>query len=183
MSTSAPITAEQLLRLPRGGRRYELVAGELKTMAPAGWKRGVVVSEVHAILSEFVRKHKLGRMFGAETGFLLERDPDTVRAPDAAFIHRDHLPQQDSAEAFWPGAPDLAVEALSPGDTEREVKDKVDAWLTAGAVAVWEVHPGDSTVTVHRGGHDAEVLGEDATLDGGDVVPGLRCQVRDFFAG
>jgi Uma2 family endonuclease len=183
MSTTAPITAEQLLQLPRGERRYELVAGELRTMAPAGWKHGVVVSEVHAILSQFVRKHKLGRMFGAETGFLLERDPDTVRAPDVAFIHRDHLPQQDPAEAFWPGAPDLAVEVLSPGDTEREVKEKVDAWLSVGAAVVWEVNPGDGTVTVHRGPDDAELLGEDDTFDGGPVVPGFRCRVRDFFAG
>lgn len=183
MSTTSPMTAEQLLRLPRGERRYELVAGELKTMAPAGWKHGVVVSEVHAILAEFVRKQKLGRMFGAETGFLLERDPDTVRAPDVAFIHRDHLPPQDPPEAYWPGAPDLAVKVLSPGDTEREVKDKVDAWLTAGAACVCGVHPGDCTVTVHRGPDDAEVLGKDDTLDGGDVVPGFRCQVRAFFAG
>lgn len=183
MSTTAPITAEQLLRLPRGQWRYELVAGELKTTAPAGWKHGVVVSTVHAILAAHVRKQKLGRMFGAETGFLLDRDPDTVRAPDVAFIHSDHLPQSDPAEACWPGAPDLAVEVLSPGDNAREVKEKNDAWLAAGALAVWEVNPGDGTVTVHRGPDDAEVLGEDDPLDGAEMVPGFRCNVREFFAG
>ena len=111
------------------------------------------------------------------------RNPDTVRAPDVAFIHRDHLPEHDPPEAYWPGAPDLAVEVLSPGDTQREVDDKVEAWLAAGAAQVWEVNPGDETVTVHRGPNDAEVLGENDTLDGGEAVPGFRCHVSEFFAG
>ncbi|MEQ8787751.1 MAG: Uma2 family endonuclease [Pirellulaceae bacterium] len=182
MSTTTPMTAEQLLGLPRDGRRYELVAGELKTMTPAGWKHGMIVGDLHVILGEFVREKKLGRIFGAETGFLIQRDPDTVRAPDVAFLHRDHLPQQDPPEAYWPGAPDLAVEVLSPGDTIGEVTEKTEAWLAAGAAQVWLVNPGDGTVTVHRAPGDVEILCQDDTLEGGDVVPGFRCRVGEIFA-
>src|SRR2546426_628725 len=147
MSTTTSVTADELLALPTGmGKRYELIAGELRTMSPAGWRHGEIIANVSELLGVFIRKTNLGRRFGAETGFLLRRDPDTVRAPDFAFIANEHLPKAKPKEAFWPGAPDLAVEVLSPGDTSGEVSEKIEEWLTAGCKAVWVIDPKLQTV-------------------------------------
>jgi len=181
MSVTTPITAEQLLQMPDDGHRYELVAGELKKMTPAGWKHGDVGGRLHSLLGRHVLEHELGKIFFAETGFLLSRDPDTVRAPDIAFIHKDHLPASLPEEAFWPGAPDLAVEVASPGDTTGEVDEKVRAWLDVGAVMVWVVNLQWKTVTVYRSPTDIKTLTAADELTGQDAVPGFRCRVGDIF--
>jgi Uma2 family endonuclease len=113
---------------------------------------------------------------------MISRDPDTVRAPDFAFIHKDRLPAVDPEEAFWPGAPDLAVEVLSPADTVAEVDDKVKAWLTAGALMVWVVNPKWESVTVYRSATNITTLTKNDQLEGQDVVPGFACRVEDIFA-
>jgi len=107
MSTTTPVTADQLLRMPDDGYRYELVAGELRKMVSASWEHGAVGSNLHSFLGPYIREKKLGQAFIAEGGFLIARDPDTVRVPDIAFIHKDHLPATRPEEAFWPKAPDL----------------------------------------------------------------------------
>jgi len=183
MSISTPVTAEQLLRMPEDGCRYELVAGELRKMTPSGWKHGDVGGRLHALLGRHVLQDELGKIFFAETGFLLTRDPDTVRAPDIAFIHKDHLPTELPEEAFWPGAPDLAVEVVSPGDTFGEVDEKVQAWLDAGARMVWVVNPQGRNVTVYRSATDVKTLTPSDELSGEDVVPGFACRVGEIFAG
>jgi len=182
MSTTTLVTADQLLRMPDDGYRYELVAGELSKMTPGGWQHGAVGGQLHALLGHHVLEHKLGKIFFAETGFLLARDPDTVRAPDIAFISKDRLPATPPKEAFWPGPPDLAVEVVSAGDTVKEVDEKVKAWLDAGARMVWVVDPVWQTVTVYRAATDIRVLTEKDELTGANVVPGFRCPVRDIFA-
>ncbi len=182
MSTITLVTADQLLAMPDDGYRYELVAGELQKMTPAGWKHGAIGGLLQGWLARYVEQHGLGRIFLAETGFLIARDPDTVRAPDIAFIHKDHLPAENPEDAFWPGAPDLAVEVVSPGDTFKDVDDKVKAWLDAGAMMVWVVNPNGRNVTVYRSTTDVKTLTENDELDGRDVVPGFRCRVGDIFA-
>ena len=114
MSTTTRVTADQLFEMPDDGHRYELVAGELRKMVLSDWKHGAIGGQLNGWLARHIQQQKLGRIFCAETGFLLARDPDTVRAPDFAFIHKAHLPAEAPEEAFWPGAPDLAVEVLSP---------------------------------------------------------------------
>jgi len=182
VSISSPVTADQLLRMPDDGYRYELVAGELRRMTPAGWKHGAVGGRLQGWLASHIEQQDLGRIFLAETGFLISRDPDTVRAPDIAFIRKDHLPGKDPQEAFWPGAPDLAVEVISPGDTTGELDDKVRAWIDAGAMTVWVVSPKWQNVTVYRSLTDIKILNEDDELDGQDAVPGFRRRVGDIFA-
>src|SRR3954468_23600502 len=151
MTTTTIVTADELLALPTGmGKRYELVAGELRVMSPAGWVHGEIVANIAELVGAFIRQQKLGRRFGAETGFLLRRDPDTVRAPDFAFIADARLPKTKPTEACWPGAPDLAVEVLSPGDRTGEVDEKIEEWLAAGCAAVWVVDPKLQTVTIYR---------------------------------
>jgi Uma2 family endonuclease len=181
MSTITPVTAEQLLRMPYDGFRYELVGGELRKMSPAGWKHGDIAQTISVLLGPYIRQHGLGKCFATDTGFLIERDPDTVRAPDFAFIAKENLPPEDPPDAFWPGAPDLAVEVLSPGDTTGEVDEKIEMWLAAGVKAVWIVDPQLKTVTIHRSAIDIETRTVNDQLDGGDVVPGFSCQVAEVF--
>lgn len=181
MSATTPVTAEQLLRMPNDGFRYELVAGELKKMPPSDWRHGAVGGQLHSLLGLRILRDRAGRIFLAKTGFLLSRDPDTVRAPDIAFIRKDHLPASPPREAFWPGAPDLAVEVASPGDTVREIDDKVKAWLDAGAMAVWVVNPAWQSVTVYRSTTDIRVLTVNDELTGDEIVPGFRCRVGEIF--
>ncbi len=172
-------TAEQLLRNPHIGR-CELIRGELRMMSPSGARHGLVAGNLFVAIASHVRARGLGRAFAAETGFQICRDPDTVRAPDVAFVKtgRPAAP----ARGFYPGAPDLAVEVLSPDDRPGYVREKVVEWLEAGARAVWVVDPDDRTATVHEPGRKAKRLGEGGILRGGDVLPGFELPVRAIFA-
>ena len=181
MSTTTPVTANQLLRMPDDGYRYELVAGELRKMSPGSWKHGAIGGRIHTHIGHYAERHDLGRVFNAETGFLIERNPDTVRAPDLAFIHKDHLPSTDPDDAFWPGAPDLAVEVISPGDSRTEVAEKVEAWLAAGTMMVWVIDAKLRTVAVHRPTGDVHTLTEADEIDGGDLLPGFKMPVATIF--
>lgn len=183
-TTTQPMTADELLKLPRGRFRYELVKGELITMSPAGSEHGVVIMNLAAPLAQYVKKNKLGIVFGAETGFKIAENPDTVLAPDVAFISREHIPESGIPKKYWPGAPDLAVEVLSPGDTKREVEKKVGQWLSAGSRLVWTVDPAKKSVTVYRASaasSSASTFSETDVLDGEDVVLGFHCHVSELF--
>lgn len=150
-------------------------------MSPFGWRHGIVVDSVEHLIGAFVRRHNLGRGFGAETGFLLKRDPDTVRAPNYAFVANQNLPAKEPVEAFWPGAPDLVVEVLSPDNRMGEVNEKIAEWLEAGCAAVWIVDPKTQAVTIYRSLADVEVLTAGEVLSGSPVLPGFFCAVDEFF--
>jgi Uma2 family endonuclease len=123
------ITADQLFGMKDDGFRYELVNGELRKMTPSGFNHGKVVARLTAPLTLHVEANRLWAVLGAETGFKLTSDPDTVRAPDIAFVKRERILASGETEKFWPGPPDLAVEVLSLSDTVYEVEDKVTSWL------------------------------------------------------
>ena len=172
--TASRMTAEDLLALPGGrGERHELIRGELHTMPPAGGEHGRVHVRIGARLLPYVLEHSLGEVFGAETGFRVERDPDTIRAPDTAFLRTERWREQRRPDAFIEGPPDLAVEVVSPGDTSEEVQEKALFWLDAGTRLVWVVHPRRRTITVYWPDHRSEILRPDDMLDGGDVLPGF----------
>ena len=177
-----PMTAEELLRLPDGNCRHALVRGELQRMAAAGFRHGVVVMNVAGPLSRHVKAHRLGVVCGAETGFVLARRPDTVLAPDMAFVRQDRIPASGPPAAFWEGAPDLAVEVTSPGDTRPEVADKVASWLAAGTRLVWVVDPDGESVTVQGPDRAPRRLAGSGVLDGEPLFPGFRLPVADVFA-
>lgn len=182
MSTEVKLmTADELLALPRDEFRYELVNGELKKMSPAGHNHGRVTIRLTLPIAQHVRDHKLGEVYAAETGFKLGSKPDTVRAPDIAFIRQQRVAEVGETKGYWPGAPDLAVEVLSPNDTIEEVEEKVSEWLTAGTRQVWVVSAKLRTVTLYRSPIDISVLTENDLLDGGDVLPGFRIQVKEIF--
>jgi Uma2 family endonuclease len=175
------MTADELFALPDDSQRHELVYGEHRIMAPAGGEHGAISAGLIVQLGAYVRKHKLGRVFTSETGFWITRDPDTVRAPDAAFVRTARIPKSGLPIGFWPGAPDLAVEVTSPSDTLEEVEDKVQQWLASGTALVWVVNPKRRTVTVYSSPSQATILAVNDELDGGEVLPGFRIRVSEIF--
>jgi len=184
MSTTItrPVTADELLAMPDDGYCYELIKGELIRVSPPGAEHGSVTMHVAGPLYEYVKKHSLGVVYAAETGFKLEADPDTVRAPDVAFISAARRKQVGHVQGYWVGAPDLAVEVLSPYGRPRKVEGKVANWLEAGARLVWVVNSKSRTITVYRSLTEILVLTEKDTLDGGDVVPGFQIAVAEIFS-
>ena len=182
MATSRTFrTADELLRWPQDGQRHELVRGELRTMPPAGGNHGMVAMEVGGQLRDHIKPRRLGYVFAAETGFRIHRDPDTVLAPDAAFVALERLSDQPALRGFVPLVPDLVVEVVSPFDTAAEVEAKVQTWLRAGVRLVWVVHPATRSVTVYRSLTDVQVFAEADELDGHPVLPEFRCPVRELF--
>jgi Uma2 family endonuclease len=174
------MTAEQLLAAPGLGR-CELIQGELIKMSPVGFEHGSIVTNVSLALGGFVKQHGLGRVAGSETGFRISRDPDTVRAPDVAFVRAQRVPPEP-VRGYFEGAPDLAVEILSPHDRATDVLDKVHQWLRAGCQVVWVVDPEKRTVTVYEAPDRAMMLARGDELSGGELLPGLRLPVVEVFA-
>jgi len=176
-----PVTADELLRMPDDGLRRELVRGELRVMTPAGRPHGKVSLRIGARLEPHVAAHGLGEAYDGQTGFRIASDPDTVLAPDISFIGRERLKVVGDAQGFIPGAPDLAIEVVSPGDSSDEVEEKVFVWLSAGCRMVVTVNPKRRTATVYRSHSDILHLTEHDVLDGGEVVPGWKLPLRELF--
>ena len=183
MTTKARLrTAEELLAMPDDGFRYELLRGELIKMPPAGHMSSFYEMRVGIKLSAFIDENKLGRTYSSNGGFRLASNPDTVLAPDASFVRQERVDAVGDGDGYFPGAPDLAIEVISPSDRYTEVEAKVEEWLNAGTLMVVVVNPRNRTVRVYRSLTDSILLTEANTLDGGDVVPGWRLPVSDIFA-
>lgn len=174
------MTAAELEQLPDDGFRYELVNGELRQMPPTGGEHGDRAMRLSAPLAVHVYQNDLGIVLAAETGFKI--DDFNVRAPDCAFVSNDRLKLQGLPRGFFPFAPDLAVEVISPGDTKAEVKEKAEWWLAVGTRLVWVVDPKRQTVTAyHAASGKTTIYKLGDTLDGLDVVPGFALPVADIF--
>jgi Uma2 family endonuclease len=132
-------------------------------------------------LNAFIEAHKLGEFFAAETGFILARNPDTVRAPDAAFVGAARIPPSGLPEGYFPGAPDLAAEVVSPNDTASEVQAKVADYLSAGSRLVWVIYPDLRQVAVFDAARANRILAASDQLDGGDVLPGFSLVLAELF--
>ena len=177
--TTHLMTAEDLAKLNDWSHRYELIKGELLTMSPAGDEHGAVTINLSILLGVYVKANNLGVLRSADTGFKLETNPDTVLAPDVAFIASARAGTRVSG--FRSGPPDLAVEVISPGDTQREVERKTALWLELGAISVWNVNPKKRTVEVNRANGEKRLFHEDDELVD-DTVPGFRLKVSEIFA-
>jgi Uma2 family endonuclease len=153
----------------------------LQRLSPAGTEASAIAIRIAGRLDAFAFARGLGTFTGADGGYFFGRDPDTVRAPDVAFVRADRLPPTDLWEAYSPVVPDLAVEVVSLGDGAREVAEKVAFYLAHEVQLVWVVRPRPRTVTVHPAEGDPVVLGEGDVLDGGEVLPGFRLPVADLF--
>lgn len=165
-------TADDLWRMSSDAR-FELVRGELRPMPPpAGDEHGFYSMDLSAYVTVHVRNHDLGRCYAAETGFLIARNPDTVLAPDFAFVAKERL-TGPPGKKYVPLVPDLVLEVRSPNDTPSEVAEKVADWLAAGVRLVWELNLKDRTLTVYRPDADPRPLGPGDTLTGENVLPGF----------
>ena len=181
-TTTQPLTAEDLFRMPDDGNRYELVKGELRTMPPPGFRHGLIMINFAAPLKRYVQENRLGAVSAGDPGFLLARDPDVLRAPDVAFVSAARIAAAGEPTGYWQGAPDLAVEILSPSDTVVDVEEKTDDWLTLGCAMVVLVNDRRRTVTVHRPGAAPRTLRGDDVFEGEEVIPGFRLPLADIFA-
>jgi len=174
------MTAEELLALDLPNKRTELVRGRLMVREPAGYEHGRVAARILGRLSAHVSSTGCGELLAAETGFTLQRRPDTVRAPDVAYLRADRAPAPGT-RGFPELAPDLAVEVRSPDDSHRELAEKVADWLAAGTQVVWVVDPRARTLVVHTSDQAPRTLGEADTLTGGEVLPGFAVVVRELL--
>jgi Uma2 family endonuclease len=174
------MTATELERLALPGKVTELVRGQLVVREPPGTRHGAIAANLAYYLGDFVRRHAIGTVFAQDTGFKITSDPDTVRAPDVAFVAReraDRIPARGYAEL----APDLLAEVLSPEDRPGEVLAKVADWLGAGARMVWVVDPERAEVRVYRADGSVQMLGRDDSFYGEDVLPGFACPVASVL--
>jgi Uma2 family endonuclease len=175
-----PMTAEELLRISLPNLRTELVDGELFVSEPAGFVHGVVAQRIALAMGVHVNSYHLGIVVAAETGFVLRRGPDTVRAPDVGFIARERIPDPPP-RGFAELAPDLVAEVLSPDDRPGAVAAKTNDWLASGVRVVWIVDPARRTAHVWRSDGSVTDLAVGDALDGEGVIPGLRVPLDDLF--
>lgn len=182
MSTFAPtrlITADELFAMGDIGR-CELIYGEIVMMSPAGVAHGIVAMRIGRFVSEFVDQHDLGIVLAAETGFKIESNPDLVRAPDVSFIRKQRL-TGGLPKGFFEGVPDLAVEVVSPGDTKREVSEKVDMWLANGAAVVWVADPKSQTAVIRRVGQKPATLTIADDIRDEPMLPGFLLPLTKVY--
>lgn len=176
MTVGTLMTADELLRLPHDGWRYELVRGELKKMSPSGGRHGHVAANLIVSLMNHVKRNHLGGIvYASEVGFRISRNPDTVRAPDAAFVRAERAVD---TTGFVDGPPDVAVEVVSSSDRYSEIEEKTLQWLQAGTQVVIIADPGTRTIRVHRTSGAIHVTD---TVEIDDVIPGWRISLADAF--
>jgi Uma2 family endonuclease len=180
MAPQGLLTADELLHVNLPDKRTELVMGVLLVREPAGGRHGRIAADLTWRLRTYVEQTKLGTVYAAETGFTLTRNPDTVRAPDVAFIRRDRLPHPEPT-GFPALAPDLVVEVLSPNDRPGETLARVADWLTGGTRLVWVVDPERRKARVYREDGTEGLVTEDQALEGEDVLPGFSCSLAGIL--
>ncbi|CAG0950643.1 hypothetical protein PLCT2_00170 [Planctomycetaceae bacterium] len=172
------VTADDLLNL-KDSKFLELVEGRIIPVTPSGDEAGELALWIGYLLMGFVMTNDLGTVAGADTGFRIARNPDTVRSPDVSFITKARL--RPHTGKFFEGAPDLAVEVISPSNTSTEMQEKIDQFFAPGARLIWLVYPGQRLVVVHYPGGTSKTFREDMTLEGGEVLPGFSLPVHEVF--
>ena len=177
MAERTNITAEELFWMGPGSR--ELVRGKVIEMTPGGADHGEIGVRIAAEVLMHARHHDLGRVYGSDTGFTLFRGPDTVRAPDVAFVRKARAGR---TRKYFEGSPDLAVEVLSPSDRASELRERLRDYFAAGTLLVWVLDPATRTATVHRPNGSSQEIGPEGGLDGEDLLPGLRIDLAPLFA-
>ncbi len=174
------LTAEEVWRLPVTGTRRELVRGEVVETMPPGGRHGAIAVVLAMLLRLWVQKTG-GGYVGVEAGYILSRNPDTVRGPDVSYLRGERLPATGVPEGFWALAPDLAVEIVSPSETADEVREKVRDFLQAGTPLVWTIYPRTVEVIVHTADGLARTYSGDDVLEFPTVLPGFSCTVIELF--
>jgi Uma2 family endonuclease len=181
MATTKLMTADDLLKMPDDGRRWELDRGVLREMNPSSYRSSKIAGRVNAALSAFIEARGLGDVIPPECGFCFERDPDVVLSPDGAFIRADRVPPDDAQDRFAEVAPDLVVEVNSPTDRPADVRAKVERYLSYGVAEIWVVDPPSRSITRFRQEREPQVLQEADVMDGDEALPGFRLDLGALF--
>jgi Uma2 family endonuclease len=171
-------TDEELMALPDDGRKHELVEGEL-IMSPTGFQHGYISLRLAAAMMDFALKRRLGIVVDSSTGFRLASG--NCRSPDISFVGKERLGTGEITKKFFEGAPDLAVEVLSPEDAPEAVTAKLKEYFENGTRLAWVISPEERTVFLHRDREPAKTLKEGGTLNGEEVLPGFSFPVLDLF--
>ena len=181
LTAERPLTADDLLRMDADGLRGELIRGVFCETMPPGKIHAIVALKLGFLLLTFVFPRRLG-VVTSKIGVWIERDPDTVRAPDIAFFSAEQDPPGvEIPPGYSQNVPVLVVEVRSPNDSLAYMREKALMWLRHGARMVWNVHPDARTVDVYRRGHPTITLAEGDELDGYDVIPGFTCKISQIF--
>ncbi len=177
LATEHKWTEAQLMSLPDVGGKYELIEGELVVVA-AGLEHEELVVGLIFVIKGFAVKLGLGRVFSSNLGYWMRNG--NLRCPDVSFVAKDRLKSMtQDPKGFLHGAPDLAVEILSPSNTVPAMKKKAVEYFENGSRLVWIIDPEDRTVTVLR--RDGSEITVADTLDGEDVIPGFSLAVAKLF--
>ncbi len=175
------LTVDDLWNMPGNGEGFELVKGELRPMPPSGHEHSTIGVNLITRINTFVQSKKLGKVTGADGGYVIESAPDTVRAPDIGFVQASRLPGGKRTTKFFKGAPDLAVEIVSPDDAYQDIDEKVKEYLEAGVRLVWVVNPRRKSVSVFRADNTISSLRPADVLSGEAVLLGFEIVVSDIF--
>ena len=180
-TSTALMTAEELMNLPDDDLRHELINGELITMPLPKAPHGRAATRLGAPLVQFVEDHDLGEVYIGDVGYQLTWNPDTALGPDVSFMSKQRLKEMGEVEGYWQGPPDLAVEVLSPGDRRGKVNKKISLWLGSGTKQVWIVDPKHRTVTIYRSESDTTTFSGSDYLESQDLFPGFRLSLDRIF--
>ena len=184
MVTEAPprlVTADDLLELSSDGFYGELIRGELCEQMPPGVLHAWIVARIAGLLYVHLVDKVIGTVLAGDHGVLVERDPDTVRAPDVAFYSAETMPLNPVVSGYTDLVPDLVVEVRSPNDSRADVHDKAMMWLSIGVKIVWVVLPETRRVDVYRPGAETATLSGTESLVGDNVLPEFVCSIGDMF--
>ena len=180
-TSTALMTAEELMQLPDDDLRYELINGELITMPLPKVPHGRSATRLGLPLAQFVLNHDLGEVYISDVGFQLTWNPDTVVGPDISFISKERLEQAEDVQGYWQGPPDLAVEVYSPGYRPGKISERISRLFNCGTRQVWIVHLKHSTVAVYRSESDVKTFSGSDYLESEDLFPGFRISLDKIF--
>ena len=182
MATTRLLTAEDVERMGSAGERMELVDGLLREKEGVSQRHGEIEFRLSVPLYIHVMREGLGELYPSDTQFVVLRDPDKILIPDIAFVRADRLQPKDERWRITPYPPDLAIEVVSPNDSDQQVAEKLALYERAGVPLVWVVYPRRRAVEVRPHGRPSSTLYEGDVLDGGDVIPDFRLPVADIFS-
>jgi Uma2 family endonuclease len=172
-------TADEFFSSPLS-QKYELIEGELVEVMSTGFVHGIVAQRIGRFIGNYADENNLGEVTASETGFVLEEN--TYRGADCAFISNENLEKHGYPQGFFPTSPDIAIEVVSPSNTSDEMMQKVNLYLKNGSRLVWLIYPKLKMITVYRQNNVVNLLRENDTLEGEDVLPNFSLSLEKLFA-